>query len=61
METYWLLGAKNVIHADESFTGGRYDLIEGWFPAGVITPLHRHTRFSEHLARSFIFCSIART
>ena len=33
-------------HAD---TGGRYDLVEDWFPPGCQTPLHRHTRYAEQI------------
>jgi quercetin dioxygenase-like cupin family protein len=37
------------IIADRTTTGGQYDLIEGYFPPGAQTPLHRHTRYSEQL------------
>jgi quercetin dioxygenase-like cupin family protein len=37
------------IIADHTITGGQYDLIEGYFPPGAQTPLHRHTRYSEQL------------
>jgi quercetin dioxygenase-like cupin family protein len=33
-------------HAD---TGGRYDLVEGWFAPGTQTPPHRHGAYSEQL------------
>jgi mannose-6-phosphate isomerase-like protein (cupin superfamily) len=45
--TYWLFGTRLSILADRSDTEGRYDLIEGWLPAGMRPPLHRHTRHSE--------------
>jgi quercetin dioxygenase-like cupin family protein len=32
-----------------TMTGEQYDLIEGYFPPGSQTPLHRHTRYSEQL------------
>jgi mannose-6-phosphate isomerase-like protein (cupin superfamily) len=37
------------IIADRTMTGGQYDLIEGYFPPGAQTPLHRHTCYSEQL------------
>ena len=46
---YWLFGSRLTIHADEKDSDGRYDLIEGWFPAGMQTPLHRHHRYQEQL------------
>lgn len=45
----WFLGAHFRIIADHTTTGGQYDLIEGYFPPGTQTPLHRHTRYSEQL------------
>lgn len=45
----WLLGTRVRIVADHTVTGGRYDLIEGYFSPGMQTPLHRHTRYSEQL------------
>ena len=45
----WLLGTRVRIVADHTSTGGRYDLVEGYFTPGMQTPLHRHTRYSEHL------------
>ncbi|MFV0337850.1 MAG: cupin domain-containing protein [Chthoniobacterales bacterium] len=47
--SYWFLGSRLTILADSGDTDGRYDLIEGWFPAGMQTPLHRHTRYQEQL------------
>ncbi|MFV0416032.1 MAG: cupin domain-containing protein [Chthoniobacterales bacterium] len=48
-KSYWFFGSRLTIHADAGQTGGRYDLIEGWFPPGMQTPLHRHTRYQEQL------------
>jgi quercetin dioxygenase-like cupin family protein len=45
----WLFGSRLTVLAGEADTRGRYDLIEGWFPPGIQTPLHRHRRYSEHL------------
>ena len=46
---YWLLGTRLSVLADRANTGGRYDLIEGWFPPGTQTPLHRHAAYAEQL------------
>jgi quercetin dioxygenase-like cupin family protein len=44
------IGASRLsIIADHTTTGGQYGLIEGYFPPGSQTPLHRHTRYSEQL------------
>lgn len=48
-QTLWLFGTRLTIVADRTTTGGQYDLIEGYFPPGTLTPLHRHTRYSEQL------------
>jgi quercetin dioxygenase-like cupin family protein len=48
-QTFWLLGSRITIIADHTTTGGQYDLIEGYNPPGTLTPLHRHTRYSEQL------------
>ena len=48
-KTLWFLGARFRIIADHATTDGQYDLIEGYFPPGVQTPLHRHTRYSEQV------------
>ena len=32
-----------------TLTGGQYDLIEGYLPPGIQTPLHRYTHYSEQL------------
>jgi quercetin dioxygenase-like cupin family protein len=45
----WFLGARFNIIADAATTGGKYDLIEGYFPSGIQTPPHRHTRYSEQV------------
>ena len=45
----WFFGSRLRIVADHTMTGGQYDLIEGYFPPGTQTPLHRHTRYSEQL------------
>jgi quercetin dioxygenase-like cupin family protein len=47
--TYWLFGTRLSVLADQANTGGRYDLIEGWFSPGTQTPLHRHAAYSEQL------------
>lgn len=49
MESFWLFGSCFTILADRTTTVGHYDLIEGYFPPGSQTPLHRHTRYWEHL------------
>lgn len=48
-QSFWLLGNRITIIADHTTTGGQYDLIEGYNPPGTLTPLHRHTRYSEQL------------
>lgn len=48
-QTLWLFGTRLTIIADHTTTDGQYDLIEGYFPPGTQTPLHRHTRYSEQL------------
>jgi quercetin dioxygenase-like cupin family protein len=47
--SYWLLGARLSVLAAHTDTGGRYDLIEGWFSPGTQTPPHRHGAYSEQL------------
>jgi quercetin dioxygenase-like cupin family protein len=46
---YWLFGTRLSILADRANTGGRYDLIEGWFSPGMQTPPHRHRAYAEQL------------
>jgi quercetin dioxygenase-like cupin family protein len=48
-KSYWLIDTRLSVLASAAETGGRYDLVEGWFPAGVRVPPHRHGRYSEHL------------
>lgn len=48
-QSFWFLGSHITILADGTTTGGQYDLIEGYNPPGTLTPLHRHTRYSEQL------------
>jgi quercetin dioxygenase-like cupin family protein len=48
-QSFWFFGSYLTILADRTTTGGQYDLIEGYFPPGSQTPLHRHTRYSEQL------------
>ncbi|OKH45241.1 cupin [Calothrix sp. HK-06] len=48
-QSLWFFGSRLTIVADHTTTGGQYDLIEGYFPPGTQTPLHRHTRYSEQL------------
>lgn len=43
----WLFGTELSVLADETQTESLYDLIEGTFAAGVQTPLHLHTKYSE--------------
>lgn len=47
--TFWLLDNHVFVLADHNDTGGRYDLIEELLPAGAEGPLHRHTRYTEHI------------
>jgi quercetin dioxygenase-like cupin family protein len=47
-KSYWFLGHRQTIIAGPADTEGRYDLVEGWFPAGTQIPPHRHRRYSEH-------------
>lgn len=46
-QTYWLFGTHLTILSDEQKTNSLYDMIEGRISAGVETPLHRHTKYSE--------------
>jgi mannose-6-phosphate isomerase-like protein (cupin superfamily) len=48
-QSFWLFGSRLNIIADRTTTKGQYDLIEGYFPPGTQTPLHRHMRYSEQL------------
>jgi quercetin dioxygenase-like cupin family protein len=48
-QSLWFFGSRLKIVADHTATGGRYDLIEGYFPPNTQTPPHRHTRYSEQL------------
>jgi mannose-6-phosphate isomerase-like protein (cupin superfamily) len=48
-QSFWLLNNYLTIIADHTITDGKYDLIEGYFPPGVQTPPHRHTRYSEQI------------
>jgi quercetin dioxygenase-like cupin family protein len=45
--SYWLLNARLRVLAGHAETGGRFDLVEGWFPPGTLTPPHRHGAYSE--------------
>jgi len=47
IQSLWLFGTYLSILADETQTSSRYDLIEGTFAAGVQTPLHLHSKYSE--------------
>ena len=47
--SYWLFGTRLRVLADQTNTGGRYDLIEGWFSPGTQTPLHRHAAYGEQV------------
>jgi quercetin dioxygenase-like cupin family protein len=46
-KTYWLFNTRLSVLAGHAETGGRYDLVEGWFPPGTQTPPHRHGTYSE--------------
>ena len=48
-QSLWFFGTRFNIIADHTTTGGQYDLLEGYFPPGSQTPLHRHTRYSEQV------------
>jgi len=48
-QSLWFFGNLFNIIADHTTTGGQYDLLEGYFPSGSQTPLHRHTRYSEQV------------
>ncbi|WP_347277275.1 cupin domain-containing protein [Leptolyngbya sp. FACHB-671] len=48
-QTLWFFGSHLNIVAEHTTTGGQYDLIEGYFPPGIQTPHHHHTRYSEQL------------
>ena len=45
----WLGGTRLSVIAGPAATEGRYDLVEGWFPAGTQIPPHRHRRYSEQI------------
>ena len=47
--SYWLVGTRLRTLAGPADTGGRYDLVEGWFPAGAQVPRHLHRRYSEQI------------
>jgi quercetin dioxygenase-like cupin family protein len=48
-KSYWLAGTRLRVLAGPADTGGRYDLVEGWFPAGAKIPRHLHRRSSEQI------------
>jgi quercetin dioxygenase-like cupin family protein len=48
-KSYWFFGHRLTIIAGPAETEGRYDLVEGWFPAGTQIPPHRHRRYSEQV------------
>ena len=48
-KSYWLGGTRLSVIASPAATEGRYDLVEGWFPAGTQIPPHRHRRYSEQI------------
>ncbi|CAA9576103.1 hypothetical protein AVDCRST_MAG81-2260 [uncultured Synechococcales cyanobacterium] len=48
-QSFWFFGTHLTIVADHTTTGGKYDLIEGYFPPGTQTPPHRHAHYSEQL------------
>ena len=48
-KSYWLLDTRLSVLRSEAETGGRYDIVEGWFPVGAQVPPHRHGKYSEQL------------
>ena len=48
-KSYWLGGTRLSVLSGPAATEGRYDLVEGWFPAGTQIPPHRHRRYSEQI------------
>jgi quercetin dioxygenase-like cupin family protein len=46
-KTFWLLGIHRYIIAETTETNGKYDLIEGFMPAGAQTPAHIHHGYTE--------------
>jgi quercetin dioxygenase-like cupin family protein len=48
-KSYWLAGTRLRILAGPADTGGRYDIVDGWFPAGAKIPWHLHRRSSEQI------------
>jgi quercetin dioxygenase-like cupin family protein len=48
-KSYWLIDARLKILAGPAETEGRYDLVEGRFPAGAQVPPHRHRRSTEQI------------
>jgi carboxymethylenebutenolidase len=48
-KSYWLAGTRLSVIAGPAATEGRYDLVEGWFPAGTQIPPHRHRRYAEQI------------
>jgi quercetin dioxygenase-like cupin family protein len=44
---YWLFGAHLRILVDERLSHSNYDIVEGYFPPGIETPLHLHTQYDE--------------
>jgi quercetin dioxygenase-like cupin family protein len=48
-KSYWLVGTRLNVLAGPADTGGRYDLIEGWFPTGAQVPPHLHRRHAEQI------------
>jgi carboxymethylenebutenolidase len=48
-KSYWLVGTRLTVLAGSADTEGRYDLIEGWFPAGAQVPPHIHRRYAEQI------------
>jgi quercetin dioxygenase-like cupin family protein len=48
-KSYWFFDHRLTIIAGPAETEGRYDLVEGWFPAGTQIPPHRHRRYSEQV------------
>jgi carboxymethylenebutenolidase len=48
-KSYWLGDTRLSVIAGPADSGGRYDLVEGWFPVGAQVPPHVHRRYAEQI------------
>jgi quercetin dioxygenase-like cupin family protein len=48
-KSYWLVGTRLSVIRGPADTGGRFDLVEGWFPPGARVPPHLHRCYSEQI------------